>query len=154
MLAEASKRDPEFVQRVLNLIESGLSSDELISTIHSDNIDKNEKKQEEHFSDEIRLISQAFSFRKPNNDDKMMIYKLICDGYHDEISHVHEESFRDGQIISFELFDDMFQENSCYQWIIMECPCGKDVLEDGSIIGVCCFSTDGLSRKNGDTKML
>lgn len=53
-----------------------------------------------------------------------------------------------GEIISRQTVVDLFDDDS-YKWCIVEAPSGKFIEEDGMILGVCCYSTDGVARKNG-----
>ena len=39
-----------------------------------------------------------------------------------------------------------------YSWQVVEAPSGRDVERDGVILGACCYSTDGLSRRNGEVE--
>lgn len=147
MLAEASRKDPEFVQKVLNLVEGGFTSDQIISTLQEDIVSKESKHDEkEIFPDEIRLISQAFAFRTPNICDKNGIYKLLNHGYSEDV--YGDEAFHDGPAIDYDAFNALYISDS-YEWLVMECPSGRGIIDDGTIVGVCCFASDGESRKNG-----
>jgi ribosomal protein S18 acetylase RimI-like enzyme len=156
MLAKATERDPEFVRKVLDLVEAGSSSEEVIKSLQEEQRASQEPKEREIFPDEIRLIAQALAFRAPVNDDILEIHTLLCEAYMDEF--LGEEAFLENlqgqqedkfKIISKEALSELFQKSSGYDWLIMECPNGRGVVDDGTIIGACCFSTNGVSRKNG-----
>ena len=37
-----------------------------------------------------------------------------------------------------------------HRWVLLEVPCGMAIETDGSVLGVCCYTTDGVCRKNGE----
>lgn len=100
----------------------------------------------EDFPDEIKVIAQALAFRWGNREDFPTIWKLLQISYHPEVEG--PEAFRNAMAMELEVIKDVFVDSS-YQWLIVEAPNGQEIEEDGIILGVCCFSTDGTSKKNG-----
>lgn len=156
MLAKAIERDSDFVRKVLELVESGSTSEEVIRNLQEEQQQSLISSERERFPDEIELISQALAFRTPSEGDTLDIYKLICEAYKDEF--IGDEAFLENvdckpedkhKILSFNTLSQLLQASSNYNWLVMECPNGRGVVDDGTMIGVCCFSTNGVSRKNG-----
>ena len=155
-MQEASKRDPAFVQRVFSLIEDGLTPEEILKQLYQDrelkeleNRGEYTPPEKEKFSTEIEFLAQPFAFRVPQYLDLNEIHSLLSDAYKDET--IGKEAFRSSVAIYREMIESLFDDKT-FQWIIMEAPSGKSLTEDGAIIGVACFSTDGVSRKNGEVE--
>lgn len=146
-MEKAKQRDPKFVNQVLSLVESGMDPMEIITSLQASvsNSDSNED-EEEVFPDEIKLISQALAFREPSSSDFEEIFKVLSSAY--KIETTGPESFRSGDPISKNDLYELFSSGQ-YKWLVVEAPSGRNIVEDGAILGVCCFSTDGVSRKNG-----
>lgn len=149
-MAEFSKKHPQLAAELQTLIESGMNPDQLIQHFK----EKDESKEgddgstdaPELFPDEIRMISQAFAYREPASDDIKGVYDLLNAAYMDELNG--PESFRVSRTkesVSLETIQYLFADSS-YQWLVMENPSE----DSDAMIGACCFSTDGVSRRNGE----
>eukprot|EP01035_Chromulina_nebulosa_P029874 gene29874-39651_t len=149
MMQNFNTKHPEIATKVTNLIESGLCPDEIIRHFRSED----EKKlhqvttESEIFPDEIYQISQAFAYRSASKSDEVSIFNLLHRAYSIEIDG--DESFRCGEAVSMDTIRNLLDDDESYQWILAELPSGRHVGNDGALIGVCCFSTTGLSRRNG-----
>jgi len=98
---------------------------------------------------EIKVIAQALAFRVPDESDLAAMTALLNAAYMPEIEG--KEAFRgqsDTYAVTSELVEELFADKS-YSWQIVEAPNGRGVEADGVILGVCCYSTDGVSRRNG-----
>ncbi len=151
MSSEFSRKHPEMAAKLTSLVESGMSAEEIIANFReeSENRDNSREVSEERerFPDEIRLISQPLAYRIPTIDDIDELQKLFDSGYSAEIEG--PESFRFGPAIDRSLFINLFSDTS-YQWLVMEAiDSHKGSLNTASILGACCYSTDGVSRCNG-----
>lgn len=148
MMSEVSRKHPQLVAKVTEYIESGLNPEEIIQKFRQEDIDKanNKDSQLEEFPDEIHMISQALAYRKPNSSDLKEVTSLLTKAYREEVVGI--ESFRSGNVIDFEDLEKLFNDDS-YHWLVVEAPSGKGIELDGVILGVCCYSTDGISRKDG-----
>ena len=141
---------PRNTSKLMSMVECGLSPDEIAKTLTEEaEVEGNirmEGNNDESFPAEIRLIAQALAYRKPVTEDVTSIWELLSLAYEDEVNG--SEAFRKGPGLSKTIFNDVFVDES-YEWLIVEAPNGQHVESDGTIIGACCFSTDGISRKNG-----
>ncbi len=140
-------KHPDIAAQVTNLIESGLCPDEIINHFRSEDEKKvNQSSESEIFPDEIYQISQAFAYRSACLSDDISIFNLLYKSYSIEIDG--DESFRSDEAVSLDTIRSLLNDDT-YQWILAELPSGQYVGNDGALIGVCCFSTTGLSRRNG-----
>ena len=86
-----------------------------------------------------------------------VITRIINAAYEKEV--IGKEAFRRGpHTVSESLISSLVQTSSsgseseaqeAYQWVLLEVPCGMNIETDGTVLGVCCFTTDGVCRKNG-----
>jgi len=134
---------------IYNLIENGKTPEEIAAAINrkfEENrlFDEEGEPEAENFPEEIQMIAQALAYRSPVPEESSIIQKLINFAYYEEVKG--DESFRSGDTVSEETVKCLI-ESSAFKWIVVEAPAGND--EDAVIMGVCCFSTDGVSRKNG-----
>ena len=61
-----------------------------------------------------------------------------------------KEAFRDGPgTITENLVIELLNSRD-YQWLLLEVPRGMHIEKDGTVLGVCCYSTHGVSRRNGN----
>jgi hypothetical protein len=129
----------------VQLIESGLDPQMIAETLleESKPIDPHVSHREE-FSDKIMIASQALAFRKAVQSDIKQILIILKLAYDSEV--YGPESFRSPPAMTL---DTINLDDDSYKWIVVEVPCGRGIENDGAIIGVCCYSTDGISRKNG-----
>jgi GNAT superfamily N-acetyltransferase len=98
------------------------------------------------------MISQAFAYRKPDSSDIQRVHELLNAAYLDEING--PEAFRVSRTeesVSLETVQYLFDDAS-YQWLVMENPSGNGAFDSDAIVGACCFSTDGVSRRNGEVE--
>ncbi len=148
MSAEARKRDPKLVEEVISMVESGMGSMEIIEKVRSAQGPETTSVSEDvPIPEEIKVIAQALAFRVPTQSDLKEIVAVLKSAYSSEIRG--PESFRsDKTAIEEDVVANLLSDSS-YQWCVAEVPNGKGYVPDGAIIGVCCYSTDGVSRKNG-----
>jgi len=160
IMNEISARDPGLINQVTSLIEKGLTPIDIAKTLISDNEKRELLKtgdiydSDEEFPDEIRLIAQALCYRNGTIDDIDDIKKLLNNAYKYELLNnsngKYKEGFRiDKEGITIDLITQLFEQSS-YKWLIVEAPNGHNIENDGVMLGACCYSTDGISRKNGE----
>lgn len=138
------------VAKLQGLIESGLDPDQIIATLQQEDAEKHRVSEEgpddETFADEIKIIAQALAFRVACEDDIPAITNLLRQAYLVETDG--SESFRTGDSFSTESVIALYSDPS-YRWLIVEAPNGQGVEVDGVMLGICCYSMDGVSRRNG-----
>lgn len=137
------------------MVESGLGTDEIAAALQEMSelkvLESLEGEKKELFPNEIRIIAQALAFRTVENDaDFDNLLDVLSIAYSAEV--IGAENFREGEAISREYLMNLYADKS-YQWLIIECPNGQGVEADGAILGASCFSTTGISRKNGEKNM-
>ena len=159
-MAAFQSADPELAARVMTLIESGLSSEDVAKALVDDNVARHLAKVEgsksfaddtEVFADEIKVIAQALAYRVATPDDIPEITRLLNAAYLPEVEPDGVEAFRVGAATSQESVEALFADAS-YTCQVVEAPSGRDVELDGIILGCCCYSTDGVSRRNGQVE--
>jgi hypothetical protein len=97
---------------------------------------------------EIRLIAQALAFSSDvTAADVPRVHQVLAAAYAAEC--VGAESFRGGPALSSAAVEALVADPS-YRWVLVEAPNGHRAEEDGALLGACCYSTDGVSRKNGE----
>ena len=104
-------------------------------------------KKMESFPDEIRIIAQALAYRDVESEDIDRLHDVLSAAYSAEVQGT--EKFRTGDAISRDNLTSLHSDKS-YRWLIVEAPNGQGVEVDGAVLGVCCYSTDGVSRKSGN----
>ena len=145
------RKCPAGTNKIMTMVEGGLGTDEIAVALHEMSemqvLESLEGATKEIFPDEIRVIAQALAFRSVlTSSDLDRVYDVLSDAY---CAEVHgEECFREGDSVSRSCVKDLFSDKS-YRWLIMECPNGHGMEADGAVIGVSCFSVDGISRRNG-----
>ena len=146
---KVNKKDPALVSQVTELIQSGLNPQQIADHLMEQSRRQSEGIEEEPevFSDEVLIASQALAFREASKDDAGKISRIINDAYQGEI--VGPEAFREGPTVTESIIADMLDIDT-YHWTLVEAPCGRGIEEDGTVLGVCCFTTDGVSRRNGE----
>lgn len=135
----------------MTMVEGGYGADEIATALQEISdlkaLQATEGDKVERFPDEIRIIAQALAFRSTRAATHFEeVLGILSSAYSAEV--IGLESFRDGESINKEALANLFRDDS-YEWIMVECPNGQGVEPDGAIIGVCCFSTNGISRRNG-----
>lgn len=158
-MAEFSKKHPQLAAELQGLIESGMNPDQLIEHFRQQDERKRAEEEEptapERFPEEIKLIAQAFAYRKPDSSDVKDIHALLNAAYMDELKG--PEAFRESssqEAVSLDTIQCLFLDAS-YQWLVMENPAAGGSVFDAdssSLIGACCYSTDGVSRRNGEVE--
>lgn len=80
--------------------------------------------------------------------DVDVIVRIINAAYEQEVTGA--EAFREGPgTVSGPQVKELLSSESPYQWVLLEVPCGMNIETDGTVLGVCCYATDGVCRKNG-----
>lgn len=152
---EAAHKDPQAVNRLIGLLEAGMSPEEAAKKMEFEAekaaLEEVEgPDEEETFTDEIKIISQALAFRKAEPDDLMEVMRLLNSAYSVETGD-GEEAFRKGDGMSVEVLISLFDDKS-FEWLVVEAPNGREAVKDGALLGVCVYSTDGVSRRNGEVE--
>lgn len=149
-MANFSQTHPAMAAKLADLIESGLNPEEIIqhfkTTDEAKAISDKEWDDIEVFPDVIHIISQALAYRSAVAEDLDELHGLLCAAYRPEVKG--EEAFRTGEEVTKETITSLLNDPS-YSWLLVEAPSGKGVERDGVILGAACYSTDGMSRKNG-----
>jgi hypothetical protein len=134
--------------KILGLVESGLTPDEIISQLQHDSIWRDSPENEkEKFSNEIRIISQPLAYRSAILDDARSLVHLLNNAYSAET--IGDESFRKGNLTTLSEIEELICDED-YKWLVMEAPDGlRGGEEDGFLLGAACYSNSGVSRCNG-----
>jgi hypothetical protein len=145
------RQNPAGMAKVMNLVESGLGTDEIAQVLYDESVlkelEKVEGARELKIPDEIRIIAQALAYREDIYDEDLpKVHGVLNQAYSAEIRG--SEAFREGEGVSLETIKDLFEDES-YKWLVVEVPNGHGVEEDGAILGAVCFSVSGLSKRNG-----
>lgn len=136
--------DPHIANQIVQLIEGGYDPQQIAQKLIEDSKPKTFEK--EIFSDKIMIASQPLAFRDAVESDLKQIHIILTLAYTPEVNGA--ESFRSGEVVRLETIQSLYEDKS-YRWIVVEVPDGRGIENDGSIIGACCFSIDGTSRRNG-----
>lgn len=139
----------ELNNKLRNLAENGLSPEEIIKHLHNEDILKKQDTTPEKFPDEIRIVSQALLFRVADQDDCRDITNLINKSYACETNG--DEAFRVGDCVTEGDIQCLVSDPE-FHWLLLEAPNGFGIEQDGLLLGVCCYTTTGVSRKNGEVE--
>jgi GNAT superfamily N-acetyltransferase len=156
MMDKVNKKDPAMVARMMDLMQAGVPAEKIARMLEHEVEEKKVLAEEgpspeEVFPEEILLIAQALAYRVPTPVDAEAITKLLNEAYVDETGE-HAEAFRlPGPLVAQADVADMLISEE-HSWMAVEAPDGRGVEEDGILLGVCCYSTDGVSRKNGEVE--
>lgn len=141
----------------------GLEPDEILRELHQDaerqlarEYDERQAQKygvtagydpEESFPQEIRLIARALAYRAATVDDLDSLETLLNKAYKAEIEG--SEAFRcDSQPVNKDTISYYLSEPT-YQWLVIEAPAGQTTEPEGTILGACCYSTDGHYKIKG-----
>lgn len=141
------------MSQVMALMESGLTPEEIAKTMQAERerAIEGESESDEEFPKEIKTMSQALAFRVGTIEDIPSIWKLLNKAYGAET--FGGEAFRTGEAVLMSTIEHLFADQS-YRWVLMEAPSGHDEENDGELLGLSCFSTTGVSRRNGEIEGL
>lgn len=147
-------KDPALTQKLMGLVQDGLNPEQIVKCLQAEATQKALEEVEgpaddEVFANEIVIIAQALAYREATIDDAPIIVRLLNAAYSAESTG--DEAFRQGPAVSIEMIVNLFADSS-YKWQVVEAPNGRGVEVDGVMLGVSCFSTDGVSRKNGEVE--
>lgn len=157
--------NPVMLSKVLGMAESGQLAEEIGKTLAEENylhdlekLGEYESDKIEYFPNEIKLIAQALCFRVGNFDDMKIIHKVLNAAYFIEIKSISDETkqevFRnDTEAVTYNFIESLFDDKSL-KWLVVEAPNGHGIENDGVMLGACCYSVDGLSKRNGDVEGL
>jgi ribosomal protein S18 acetylase RimI-like enzyme len=143
-----NRLDPNFQLKLQELIERGLTPDQILSSFQEDDINKAislESRSDspiQSIPDEIKIISKPLAYRPPENSDLASILRIINDSYFPEVEG--EESFRIGNYITKDNLETLIKDCD-YEWLLVE----STDTDRPIILGISCFSTIGTSRRNG-----
>lgn len=157
---EAQRKDPQLVAQIQDMIERGMDSQQIADVLVEQTARKEEMREmcnqrggednedeREFFPDEIVIASQAVAYRDATPADISTIAHLINSAYEKECAG--KEAFRSGLTVTEEQIGNMFADDT-YRWLLLELPCGMNIEKDGAVLGVCCYTTEGVCRKNGE----
>jgi hypothetical protein len=130
------------------MIQSGLDPQAIANALIEQTRLKAEgtNESQEIFSDKVIIAAQALAYREADVEDAQRITELINLSYDPEVHG--PESFREGPTVLISDVQSLILDSS-YHWLVVEAPSGRGIESDGAMLGVCCFTTDGVSRKNG-----
>ena len=147
---------PRGQNKIMGMVEAGMDTDEIAQALQETAerktlaLTEGNDDDEEMFPGEIRLIAQALAFRNEVDDsDLPRIWDVLSAAYQAEVSGL--DAYRSGIALSKDTLNSLHNDAS-YKWLIVEAPNGHHVEIDGAILGVCCYSTDGISRRNGEVE--
>jgi N-acetylglutamate synthase-like GNAT family acetyltransferase len=147
--------------KIKNAVElRGLESDQLLKELHdeaerklmSDNDSYRGSIQDieedtETVREDINLISRAMAYRMATSHDLPKLHKLLNASYKPEIEG--NEAFRsDSDAIATETLEFYLTLQSGYKWTLLEVPSQSTCEKEGTILGACCFTTEGRARSN------
>lgn len=95
---------------------------------------------------EIRVVAQALAFRGAQRTDARELETLINAAYRGEMAG-QPEGFRQSPVVDGAMIRAMIADSDC-KWVIAETPNGQDAVEDGTILGACCFSVGSAASNN------
>lgn len=98
-----------------------------------------------------RQASQALAYRDATTEDEEVIVRIINAAYAPEVSG--QEAFRVGPGTVTRGEVQALLACPAHQWLLLELPRGRNIETDGTVLGVCCYTTDGVCRKNGSCHM-
>ena len=150
MNTDAGRKDPTVVSKIIDMVEGGISPENIGKALEEEAelkaIEAVEgPKEDEKFADEIKIIAQALAYREAVPEDLSEIMKLLQASYKVELEG--EEAFRTGEAVSVEVVISLFEDKS-YTWLVCEAPNGREVENDGVILGVSIFSTGKSKSKS------
>ena len=154
-MQKVTEKDPAMAARIMDLVQAGVRPDQIAQKLDEELsakrlLEEEGPPPEEQFPEEILLISQALAFTIPKEDDAERICKLLNDAYIDET--IGDEAFRQAApVVEVETMRSMLTSED-YKWVAVEVPDGRGVEEDGALLGISCFTTDGVSRRNGEVE--
>jgi N-acetylglutamate synthase-like GNAT family acetyltransferase len=136
--------------RILELIDKGYESTQIVDILREEEQRRDEPKDEvELFPDAIRIAAQALAFRQAVIADAEQIYELLKEAYKSEVDGPEASLTADSKSSITKEDIVHYIEGQGYQFLLTEAPNGYGIESDGRIIGACCFSTDGESKRNG-----
>lgn len=150
-------KDPNLQAKIKSLAElEGLTAEDILQKLHQEAeeiilTEQEGPKESQPIPSEIKLISQALAYRSATIDDLDELFTLFNGAYSDETNG--PEAFRKGPTID-KKFLEQYILDTTYTWCLLEAPSGMNIEQDGAILGACCYSTDGVSRKNGNKNLL
>jgi hypothetical protein len=154
LFSRGNTKHADLQARIHDYVEyQGMSSTEVLEKIQSETFEKLTLKEDlsrgvsETIPEEIKVISQALAYREALPEDLTDIYNILNQAYREEVEG--EEAFRLAPVITKESVEQYLIHDKSYHWLVIETPNGYNVESDGAIIGVCCYSSDGISKRNG-----
>lgn len=153
--------NPVMLSKIIGMAESGQFAEDIGKTLAEENylldlekLDEYDTDVSEKFPNEIKLIAQALCFRKGTKDDMNIIHKVLNSAYFVEIESssniIKQEVFRnDTEAVTCEFIEHLFDQESL-KWLVVEAPNGQGIENDGVMLGACCYSVDGVSKRNGN----
>ncbi len=153
--------NPVMLSKIIGMAESGHLAEDIGKTLAEKNYLHDLEKLGEYdndvfekFTNEIKLIAQALCFRTGTKDDINIIHKVLNAAYLVEIesssNNINQEVFRnDPEAVTYEFIEHLFCQESV-KWLVVEAPNGHGIENDGVMLGACCYSVDGVSKRNGN----
>jgi hypothetical protein len=146
------QENPDVAAKIMNYMESGLTPADIVQELQLDSTKKlyAHEKEPEIIPESIKMISQALAYRIPDDSDIKVLVSLLSAAYEQEVNG--EEAFREAPSVAEEVVVGLLNDSS-YHWLLAEAPNGRGVEADGLIMGACCYSTNGVSKKNGNKSL-
>lgn len=139
---------PEVNARILDLVDKGYESGQIIDILREEEERKINPMEEEVFPDAVRMTAQALAFRTAELSDVDDVYEVLRSAYLCEMNG--DEAFLSASTHNISKDEILkYISDSSYKFILLEAPNGYEIEHDGFVLGATCYSTDGESKKNG-----
>ena len=151
---------PKATNKIMTMVEAGMDTDAIAAALQeradlkhvvaTEGLGAVPGGEEEAFPREIRLIAQALAFTSDVTEaDVFRVHSVLSAAYVAECGGA--EAFRGGPALGRAAVEALVSD-PCYRWVLVEAPNGHRAEEDGALLGACCYTTDGVSRKNGEVR--
>ncbi|RYG66799.1 hypothetical protein EON64_08925 [archaeon] len=141
---------PEVQAKIRGAVEAeGLNPEEVLRRLHEEaelQLLGDEAPDGERIPNQIYIIAQALAYRSATTEDESELFGLLNEAYRDEVEG--PDSFRTGEAVGKNEVR-FYLTSPNFTWLLAEAPNGHGIEKDGVLLGACCYSTDGISRRNG-----
>eukprot|EP01039_Chlorochromonas_danica_P010666 gene10666-11833_t len=148
-----AKAFPDVQARIRDAVEAeGLSPEQVMRRLHEEaelQLLGDEAPDKDAIPSQIYIIAQALAYRPATSGDLEEIYALLSDAYREEVQG--KEAFRQGAAVTKEEVANCLADSE-YHWLVAESPNGHGYEKDGIILAVAAYTTNGISRRNGQVE--
>lgn len=141
---------PQVQAKIRDAVEAeGLSPEEVLRRLHEQaelELLGDEAPESDKIPNQIYIIAQALAYRAAAPEDLEEIFALLNESYSDEVSG--KDAFREGPAVRKSEVEELLSDADLL-WLVGEAPNGHGYERDGVILGVCAYTTNGISRRNG-----